>query len=273
MPLLVNLQPAGRYLMEDFFRAGGLHAVLDQIRDRLEPEAITVTGKPFVETISGSIWDADVIRTPDAPLQEDAGLAVVRGNLAPDGAIVKPAAATPALLTHRGRAVVFDSVEDMHARIDSADLDVDESSVLVLRGCGPRGYPGMPEVANLPLPKKLLEKGIRDMVRICDGRMSGTAYGTVVLHVAPEAAAGGPLALIRDGDIIELDVPARRLSLLVSDEELASRVPPAAFTERLAVPRRGWEQIYVSHVNQADAGADLDFLVGASGPAVMRESH
>ncbi|MDQ0614953.1 dihydroxy-acid dehydratase [Microbacterium sp. W4I4] len=273
VPLLVNLQPAGRYLMEDLFRAGGLHAVLEQIRDRLEPEAITVTGRTLVDTISGTVWDADVIRTPDAPLQEDAGLAVVRGNLAPDGAIVKPAAATPALLTHRGRAVVFDSVEDMHARIDSPDLDVDESSVLVLRGCGPRGYPGMPEVANMPLPKKLLEQGVRDMVRICDGRMSGTAYGTVVLHVAPEAAAGGPLALVRDGDLIELDVPARRLSLLVPQEELDARVPPAAFTDQLAAPRRGWEQIYVSHVNQADTGADLDFLVGASGAAVLRESH
>jgi dihydroxy-acid dehydratase len=273
VPLLVNLQPAGRYLMEDLFRAGGLHAVLGQLRDRLEPSALTVTGRPFVDTVDGAIWDPDVIRTRDETLQEAAGLAVVRGNLAPGGAIVKPAAATPALLQHRGRAVVFDSVEDMRERIDDPDLDVDETSVLVLRGCGPRGYPGMPEVANMPLPRKLLAKGVRDMVRICDGRMSGTAYGTVVLHVAPEAAVGGLLGVVQDGDLIELDVPARTLTLHVPDEVLAMRTPPAGFTAQLAAPRRGWEQLYVSHVNQADAGADLDFLVGASGAGVLRESH
>jgi dihydroxy-acid dehydratase len=204
---------------------------------------------------------------------ENAGIAVLRGNLAPDGALIKPAAASPELLLHRGRAVVFDSVEDFHARIDDPDLDVDATSVLVLRGCGPKGYPGMPEVANLPLPAKVLAQGVRDMVRICDGRMSGTAYGTVVLHVAPEAAAGGPLGLVQDGDEILLDVAARRLELLVPDAELHARRAPEAAVAGFADPRRGWERLYVDHVLQADTGADLDFLVGASGSEVARESH
>ena len=274
VPLLVNLQPAGRYLMDDLHRAGGFLAVLREVRDLLDPDALTVTGRPLVEYLDEArVWDADVIVPRDAPLIPRAGISVLRGSLAPGGAIIKPAAASPRLLKHRGPAVVFHSIEDFHARIDDPDLDIDENSIMVLRGCGPKGYPGMPEVSNMPLPKKLLEQGVRDMVRICDGRMSGTAYGTVVLHVAPEAAAGGPLALVRDGDLIELDVPARRLSLLVPQEELDARVPPAAFTDQLAAPRRGWEQIYVSHVNQADTGADLDFLVGASGAAVLRESH
>ena len=210
VPLLVNLQPAGQYLMEDLYRAGGLAAVLREVLDLLDPDALDVTGKPFVESLAdGQIWDRDVIHVRDEPLQPHAGIAVLTGNLAPAGAIVKPAAASPHLLQHRGRALVFDSVEDLHARIDDPDLDVDADSVLVLRGCGPRGYPGMPEVANLPLPTKLLQQGVRDMVRICDGRMSGTAYGTVVLHVAPEAAAGGPLDRIRTGDWITLDVAGR----------------------------------------------------------------
>src|SRR6478752_5604575 len=201
VPLLVNLQPAGQFLMEDFHRAGGLLAVLREVEDLLDPEAITVTGRPLVSYVGDAeIWDREVIRPRDEPFQPHAGIAVLRGNLAPTGAVIKPAAATPALLQHRGRAVVFDSVEDLHARIDDPDLDVDAGSVLVLRGCGPRGYPGMPEVANLPMPKKLVEAGVRDMVRVCDGRMSGTAYGTVGLHVSPDAAAGGPLALIRTGD-------------------------------------------------------------------------
>jgi dihydroxy-acid dehydratase len=260
--------------MEDLVRAGGYLAVLREVRDRLDPTAITVAGRPFVDELDAhEVWDRSVIRTADAPLLPDAGIVVLRGNLAPSGAIIKPAAATPALLRHRGPAVVFDSVEDMRARIDDPDLVVDENSVLVLRGCGPRGYPGMPEVANMPLPRKLLERGVRDMVRICDGRMSGTAYGTVVLHVAPEAAAGGPLALVRDGDVIELDVAARSLRMLVSDEELGAREPAAGASAAYAAPRRGWEQLYVAHVGQADTGADLDFLVGATGPAVMRESH
>lgn len=274
VPLLVNLQPAGEFLMEDLFRAGGLLGVLNEVRDLLDPEATTVTGDRFIDAVArGEVWDREVIRPREEPLQDAAGVAVLRGNLAPSGAIVKPAAASPHLLKHRGPAVVFDSVEDMHARIDDPELDVDADSVLVLRGCGPKGYPGMPEVSNMPLPRKLLEQGVRDMVRVCDGRMSGTAYGTVVLHVAPEAAAGGPLALVRDGDMIELDVEARTLHLDVPDEELAARRPSERMTEALAAPKRGWEQLYVSHVQQADTGADLDFLVGATGPTVMRDSH
>ncbi|HEY3872684.1 MAG TPA: IlvD/Edd family dehydratase [Actinocrinis sp.] len=274
VPLLVDLQPAGRFLMEDLHRAGGLAAVLNQVADLLDPDALTVTGKPFAEYVAGSaIWDPEVIRTRDAPLRPNAGIAVLRGNLAPDGAIVKPAAASDELLVHRGRAVVFDSVEDVHARIDDPGLDVDADSVLVLRGCGPRGYPGMPEVANLPLPSKLLRAGVRDMVRVCDGRMSGTAYGTVVLHVAPEAAVGGPFAKIRTGDWIRLDVPNRRLDVELSDDELAGREPSAALQDSLARPRRGWEQLYVNTVTGADTGADLDFLAGASGDAIARESY
>jgi dihydroxy-acid dehydratase len=274
VPLLVDLQPAGRFLMEDLHRAGGLAAVLSQVTDLLDQDAITVTGKPLVEHLAGAgIWDPEVIRTREAPLLPNAGIAVLRGNLAPDGAVVKPAAASEHLLSHRGRAVVFDSVEDMHARIDDPDLDVDADSVLVLRGCGPRGYPGMPEVANMPLPSKLLRAGVRDMVRICDGRMSGTAYGTVVLHVAPEAAAGGPLAKVRTGDWITLDVPGRRLDVEVPAAELAARAPSPALTAAFAKPRRGWEQLYVTTVTGADTGADLDFLVGSGGDAVPREAY
>jgi dihydroxy-acid dehydratase len=274
VPLLVDLLPAGRHLMDDFHRAGGLLSVLREVRDLLDPTALTVTGEPLVSFLDDArIWDADVIRHREQPLVAEGGIAVLRGNLAPDGALVKPAAASPELLQHRGRAIVFDSVEDFHARIDDPDLDVDASSVLVLRGCGPRGYPGMPEVANLPLPKKLLAQGVRDMVRICDGRMSGTAYGTVVLHVAPEAAAGGPLALVETGDPIVLDVPARRIDVDVPDAELLARTPSAAAAAAYAAPTRGWERLYVDHVLQADTGADLDFLVGSSGPDVSRESH
>jgi dihydroxy-acid dehydratase len=203
----------------------------------------------------------------------DAGIAVLYGNLAPSGAIVKPAAASPELLRHRGRAVVFDSIEDFHARIDDPDLDVSADSVLVLRGCGPKGYPGMPEVSNMPLPAKLLEQGVRDMVRVCDGRMSGTAYGTVVLHVAPEAAAGGPLDRVRTGDWITLDVPGRRIDVDITAEELAARPPSEAMTAALARPLRGWQKLYVETVNGADTGADLDFLVGSSGDTVPRDSH
>jgi dihydroxy-acid dehydratase len=274
VPLLVDLQPAGRHLMEDFHRAGGLLAVLNEVRDLLDPEALTVTGRPLVDHIGDArIWDDTVIRPRSTPLQEEAGIAVLRGNLAPAGAVIKPAAATPELLRHRGRALVFDSVEDMHARIDDPDLDVDADSVLVLRGCGPKGYPGMPEVANLPLPSKLLAQGVRDMVRICDGRMSGTAYGTVVLHVAPEAAAGGPLGLVRTGDVITLDVANRRLDVDIPDAELAARTPDAATVNGFAAPSRGWERLYVEHVLGADQGADLDFLQGSSGDKVSRESH
>jgi dihydroxy-acid dehydratase len=274
VPLLVNLQPAGKYLMEDLFRAGGVLAVLNQVRDLLDPVPITVTGKPLGEYLEDRpIWDSEVIAPRESPLLADAGIAVLRGNLAPLGAIIKPAAASAELLVHRGRAVVFDSIEDLHERIDDPDLDVEANSVLVLRGCGPKGYPGMPEVANLPLPRKLLEQGVRDMVRICDGRMSGTAYGTVVLHVAPEAAAGGLLALVQDGDIIDLDVPGRRIHLEVPVDELEQRQPSAALLGGFAKPRRGWEQLYVEHVQQADTGVDLDFLVGSSGSTAARESH
>ena len=274
VPLLVDLQPAGRHLMEDFHRAGGLLAVLREVRDLLDPAALTVTGKPLVEHLADAeIWDSGVIRRRAAPLQESAGIAVLYGNLAPSGAVIKPAAASASLLRHRGRAVVFDSIEDMHHRIDDPDLDADEDSVLVLRGCGPKGYPGMPEVANLPLPPRLLRRGVTDMVRICDGRMSGTAYGTVVLHVAPEAAAGGPLGLVETGDYVILDVAARRLDVDVAAAELAARRPSAAMTAGFAAPRRGWERLYIDHVLQASQGADLDFLLGASGSAVTRDSH
>ncbi len=274
VPLLVDLQPAGDYLMEDLFRAGGLLAVLHQVEGLLDPSAITVTGEPLVSALTDAqVWDSTVIRPLSEPLQHDAGIAVLRGNLAPDGAVIKPAAATAALLQHRGRALVFDSVEDLNARLDDPDLDVTADSVLVLRGCGPKGYPGMPEVANFPLPPQMLELGIRDMVRICDGRMSGTAYGTVVLHVAPEAAAGGPLSLVRTGDWIELDVAGRRLTLDVPEEELALRAADERTDSGYANPQRGWQKLYVDHVLQADTGVDLDFLVGTSGDAVSRESH
>lgn len=274
VPLLVNLQPAGKYLMDDLFRAGGFLAVLREVRDLLDPSALTITGKPLVDYLDDAqVWDADVITPRNAALQPAAGIAVLRGSLAPGGAIIKPAAASPHLLKHRGRAMVFDSIEDFRARIDDPELDVDANSVLVLRGCGPKGYPGMPEVSNMPLPKKLLEQGVRDMVRICDGRMSGTAYGTVVLHVTPEAAAGGPLSLIQTGDWISLDVRGKRLDLEVPAEDLAARVPNAATLAGYAAPTRGWERLYVDHVMQADTGADLDFLIGSSGSKVSRESH
>jgi len=274
VPLLVNLQPAGKYLMEDLYRAGGLLAVLKELEDLLDSKAITVTGKPLTSYLSeAEIYDTDVIRKRQTPLLVGAGIAVLTGNLAPLGAVIKPAAASAHLLQHRGKAIVFDSIEDFKKRIDDPTLDVDENSVLILRGCGPKGYPGMPEVANMPLPKKLLEKGVRDMVRICDGRMSGTAYGTVVLHVAPEAAAGGPLAVVQTGDVIVLDVAGRTLNIDISDEELAKRSPNAATTQAFASPDRGWQKLYVDHVMQADTGADNDFLTGASGSEVLRESH
>jgi len=274
VPLLVDLQPAGRFLMDDFYRAGGLLAVLREVRDLLDPTAVTVTGRPLVDYLDAApIWDAEVIRLRREPLLTEGGIAVLRGNLATAGAIIKPAAASPHLIQHRGRALVFDSIEDFNTRIDNPDLEVDANTVLVLRGCGPKGYPGMPEVSNMPLPKKLLEQGVRDMVRICDGRMSGTAYGTVVLHVAPEAAAGGPLALVQTGDEITLDVPGRTLTLEVSEEELQRRRPNAATLAGFANPVRGWERLYIDHVQQADTGADLDFLVGASGDHVSRDSH
>ena len=274
VPLLADLAPAGRLLMDDFFRAGGLLALLREVSDLLDPSAVTVTGQPLTGYLEDArIWDESVIRRRSDPLLAEAGIAVLRGSLAPGGAVIKPAAASPGLLQHRGRAVVFESIEDLRQRLDDPGLDVDESSVLVLRGCGPRGYPGMPEVGNMPLPAKLLARGVRDMVRISDARMSGTAYGTVVLHVVPEGAAGGPLALVRDGDPIVLDVPARRLDIDLPPAELARREPAAAMTAALPVPARGWERLYIDHVMQADRGADLDFLVGSSGDRVTRDSH
>ena len=274
VPLLANLQPAGTHLMEDFFRAGGLLALLKELKDLMDPKAITVTGKPLVDYLDDAeIFDETVISKRSNPLKDSAGIAVLKGNLAPLGAVIKPAAASKELLKHKGKALVFDSIEDFHARIDDPNLDVDKDSVLVLRGCGPKGYPGMPEVANMPMPQKLLSQGVRDMVRICDGRMSGTAYGTVILHVAPEAAAFGPLALIQTGDVISLDVEKRTLNVELTDEELKNRKPSQKMIDALAKPDRGWQKMYVDHVNQADTGADLDFLVGSSGSQVLRESH
>ena len=274
VPLLANLQPAGKFLMEDFFRSGGLLALLKELKDLLDPKAITVTGKPLASYLDNAeIFDETVISKRNKPLKDSAGIAVLKGNLAPLGAVIKPAAASKELLKHKGKALVFDSIEDFHKRIDDPNLEVDKDTVLVLRGCGPKGYPGMPEVANMPMPQKLLNQGIRDMVRICDGRMSGTAYGTVILHVAPEAAALGPLAYIKTGDVISLDVENRTLNVELSDEELKSRKPSQEMLDSLAKPNRGWQKLYVDHVLQADTGCDLDFLVGSSGSQVTRESH
>ena len=271
MPCLVNLQPSGQYLMEDFYYAGGLPAVLREIRHLLHADVPTVNGRTLGQNIEDApCYNRDVITPLDRPFKEHAGIAVLKGNLAPDGAVIKPSAASPHLLKHRGRAVVFDTIEDFRARIDDPGLDIDENAVMVLKNCGPRGYPGMAEVGNMPLPAKVLKKGVTDMVRISDARMSGTAYGTVVLHTSPEAALGGPLALVRSGDMIQLDVEERSLHLEVNDEELARRkaewTPPP-------MPERGYAKLYVDHVQQAHLGADLDFLVGKSGALVPRESH
>jgi dihydroxy-acid dehydratase len=245
--------------------------VLREISPHLDLDAMTVNGKTLGQNIADApCWNRDVIRPLAEPFKAGAGIAVLHGNLAPDGAVIKPSAASLRLLRHRGRAVVFESIEDLKSRIDDEALDIDETCVMVLKNCGPRGYPGMAEVGNMPLPPKLLRRGITDMVRISDARMSGTAYGTVVLHVSPEAAAGGPLALVREGDFIELDVPGRRLHLDVPDEELAVR--RAAWRAPTA-PERGWAKLYVEHVQQAHLGADLDFLVGGSGAEVTRDSH
>src|SRR5688572_4083562 len=235
--------------MEDFYYAGGLPAVLHEIQDVLNKDALTANGKTMGENIaSAPVWNRDVIKAFDDPFKANAGIAILRGNLAPDGAVIKPSAATPKLLKHRGKAVVFETIEDLKARIDDPALDIDEHCIMVLKGCGPKGYPGMAEVGNMPLPPKILRKGITDMVRISDARMSGTAYGTVVLHVAPESAAGGPLALVRTGDVIELDVGARRLHLDVSASELDQR---RASWKPAPSPKRGWYKLYVDHVQQA----------------------
>lgn len=272
LPLLVNLMPSGEFLMEDFYYAGGVPVVIQELKDHLHLDTITVTGKGQGENTAGAVcYNREVIASIAEPVQPAAGIAVLHGNLCADGAIIKPSAASPHLMQHRGPAVVFEDIEDYHARIDNPDLPIDENSVMVLKGVGPRGYPGMPEVGNMGLPKKLLERGVRDLVRISDGRMSGTAFGTVVLHTAPESAIGGTLALVQSGDMIELDVPTRRLHLDVPDAELAQR--RAAW--RPAAPRadRGYVRLYINHVQQANTGADLDFLVGKSGSVVDRESH
>jgi L-arabonate dehydrase len=271
---LVNLMPSGKYLMEDFYYAGGLPTVLRELgeNDLLNKDALTVNGKTIWDNNKDApCWNRDVIHTFKSPFKPHAGIAVLRGNLCPDGAIIKPSAATPRLMQHRGRAVVFENIEDFHKRIDDPKLDIDESSVMVLKNCGPKGYPGMAEVGNMPLPPKLLKKGVTDMVRISDARMSGTAYGTVVLHASPEAAAGGTLALVENGDSIELDVDKRRLELKVSAQVLAQR------RKNWEAPKpplpRGYWRLYFDHVLQAHEGADLDFLVGKSGSFVPRDNH
>jgi L-arabonate dehydrase len=272
VPTIVDLMPSGRFLMEDFYYAGGVPAVMAEIKDLLQLDALTVTGKTMGKNIEGApCWNREVIRTRDNPLAVHGGLAVLRGNLAPDGAVLKPSAASPELMKHRGPAVVFASIEDFHRRMDDPDLAITPDSVMVLQNCGPKGYPGMAEVGNMPIPAKLLKQGVRDMVRVSDARMSGTAYGTCVLHVTPEAATGGPLALVRDGDMIELDVEARRLHLDVSEAELAAR--KAAWAPEPEAMVGGYQSLYVRHVMGADKGADLDFLVGCRGHAVPRESH
>ena len=273
LPLLVDLMPSGRFLMEDFHYAGGMPALIKELGpERFDFSVTGVSGLSFAEITEAARNDnPQVIRPLSNPVRARSGIAVLRGNLAPDGAIIKPSAATPELLKHRGRAVVFESIEDFKARIDDPDLDIDASCVMVLKGCGPRGYPGMPEVGNMPLPKKLLEQGVRDMVRVSDARMSGTAFGTVVLHVSPESQLGGPLALVRDGDMIALDADAGRLDLEIADDELTARraawVPPPREYDR------GWYSLYIDTVTQASEGADLNFLRGRSGSIVTRESH
>jgi dihydroxy-acid dehydratase len=274
IPCLVDLMPSGRFLMEDFYEAGGLPVVLKALGEAglLNRDAPTANGKPIWENVKDArCWRPDVITPWDQPFKPDAGMAVLRGNLAPDGAVIKPSAASPKLMRHTGRAVVFETIEDLHARKDDPNLDIDADCVMVLKNCGPKGYPGMAEVGNMPIPAKLLKQGVRDMIRISDARMSGTAYGTVVLHVAPEAAAGGPLALVRNGDLITLDVAARSLHLHVDEAELAARraawVPPAP------AATRGYVKMYLDHVQQANEGADLDFLVGSSGAPVPRDNH
>jgi len=273
LPCLVDLQPSGQHLMEDFFYAGGVPVVLRELGEAgvLNREALTANGHSIWDNVAqAECWNREVIRPFAQPFKAHAGIAVVRGNIAPNGAVIKPSAASEHLLRHRGRAVVFADVEELHSRVNDDSLDIDENCVMVLKNCGPRGYPGMAEVGNMPIPPKLLRRGVTDIVRISDARMSGTAYGTVVLHVSPEAAIGGPLAMVQSGDMITLDVPARLVSLEVDDVVLEQRraqwTPPPS-------PERGWAKLYFDHVLQAHEGADLDFLVGGSGAPVPRESH
>ncbi len=274
IPTIVNLMPSGQYLMEEFYYAGGLPVVIKALIDagKLDGSALTVTGQSMAENVADARnWNQDVIRPLDKPLTAQGGIAVLRGNLAPKGAVIKPSAASPHLMQHRGRAVVFEDIDDYKARINDPNLEIDETCIMVMKNCGPKGYPGMAEVGNMGLPPKVLKKGIKDMVRISDARMSGTAYGTVVLHTAPEAAAGGPLAIVRTGDFIELDVVARRLHLDVPDAEIAARLQ--AWQPPVEAPAGGYERLYHQHVQGADTGADFDFLQGSRGRAVGRESH
>lgn len=274
IPLLANLKPSGEFLMEDFHYAGGVPGVLNRLADRLHGDAMTVSGETIGEiAAAGEVFDDNIIRPMDNPVTPDSGIWVLRGNLCPQGSIIKPNAASPGLMVHEGPAVVFNSIEEFKANIDDPDLDVAENSVLVLKGCGPKGYPGMPEVGNMPLPAKILERGITDMVRISDARMSGTAYGTVILHVAPEAAAGGTLAFVESGDIIRFDGPARTLELCVDDAELERRRAREGAGTPVAEASRGYARLFVEHVLQADDGCDFDFLIGSSGDVVKRESH
>ena len=272
IPLLVNLMPSGKYLMEDFFYAGGLPVVMKELGNLLHQDIITANGKTFNENYAKAIcYDDNVISKIDNPLQENAGIAVLKGNLCENGSVIKPSAATPKLMKHTGKAVVFETMEDYHKRIDDPNLEIDENSVIVLKGVGPKGYPGMPEVGNVDLPEKLIMKGVKDIVRISDGRMSGTAYGTVVLHVSPESSVGGTLAVVQNGDMITLDVEKRLLQLNISDEELNKRKADWRAPEPLA--KRGYVKMYLDHVEQAELGADLDFLVGGSGAKVDRDLH
>ena len=274
VPTLVNLQPSGTYLMEDFYYAGGLPAVIKRLLDKglLYEEALTVNGKTIKENNSKSVcWNEDVIRTFDNPLTKDGGIKVLKGNIAPDGAILKPSAASPHLMQHTGKAVVFESVEEFHSKIHDPNLDVDENSILVLKNCGPKGYPGMAEVGNMILPQKVLKKGVRDMIRISDARMSGTAYGTVILHTSPEAAVKGPLAAVQNGDEIKVDVENSTMQLLVDDKVIDERLKN--YKPVLPEIKSGYQKMYIDHVMQADKGADLDFLVGRRGSEVKRHSH
>ena len=272
MPLLLNLMPSGEYLMEDYYYAGGLPVILDELKDQLHTHVITVNGKTLAENCQGApCYNRDVIAKLDKPFKEKAGIAVLKGNLCEKGAVIKPSAATDRLLQHKGRAVVFESIEDYHARIDDPDLDIDETCIMVLKGAGPVGYPGMPEVGNLDLPEKLIKKGVNDMVRISDGRMSGTAYGTVILHVSPESSVGGNLALVQNGDLIELDVKSRKLTLHVSEEELVKRRKEWKNPDPVAT--RGYVKLFIDHVQQAHEGCDFNFLKGGSGDKVLRDLH
>ncbi|TCU21853.1 dihydroxy-acid dehydratase [Rhizobium azibense] len=274
VPTIVNLMPSGKYLMEEFFYAGGLPVVLKRLgeADLLHKDALTVSGETIWDEVKDVVnWNEDVILPAEKALTSSGGIVVLRGNLAPKGAVLKPSAASPHLMVHRGRAVVFEDIDDYKAKINDDSLDIDETCVMVMKNCGPKGYPGMAEVGNMGLPPKVLKKGITDMVRISDARMSGTAYGTVVLHTSPEAAVGGPLAVVKNGDMIEMDVPNRRLHLDISEEELARRL--AEWQPNHELPTSGYAWLHQQHVEGADTGADLDFLKGCRGNAVGKDSH